>query len=363
MLVLAGCSTSSQQSSPQTERSTPIPTPTATSTPAPTTTVTSTNETSNPVEYGDVTYYNATESEIQAVNETMANFFEELPENETERMDVVASTARESCGYGTINETMFASASFAHERGQQLYHVSRLMQNNFNSRINPSRIRTAAQTSAKIGQYTTIVGTYNEYHEAACAFNRNDPETVEDYYLASAALGFELLMFQYGMYYKTAFKANRALSHHRTYRVVQSTFGDKALGLMMSGSYWLVHGSLHAAPDFAQNQADEMNLTISQEATEAERHEAIEQFAGAKVVPRDVSVAATRCYNDIKEQREDDESLFDQARKFAEDVRGDFLGGKYTISNVVKSASGVEPGELNAEEMDKMRNCIQREQP
>lgn len=325
-------------------------------------TATPTNQRPLSVGDGKVTYYNATESEIQAVNETMANFFEELPENETERMTVVAGMARRSCSYGTVNETMFTTASFAHERGQQLYQVARLMRSNFNSRIKPTRIRNVAQTSAKIGKYTTIVGTYNDYHEAACAFDRDKPETVEDYYLASAALGFELLMFQYGMYYKTAFKANRALSHHRTYRVVQSTFGDKALGVMMSGSYWLVHGSLQAAPNFVRDRADEMNITVSSETTEVAHHRGVERFVGAEVVPRQVSEAATRCYNNIKEQTEDDDSLFDRARKIAEDITGDFLGGEYTVSEVVETAEGVEPGELSEQQMKKMQNCIKKNQ-
>ncbi|WP_042662913.1 hypothetical protein [Haloferax sp. ATB1] len=309
-----------------------------------------------------MTYYNATKSEIRAVNDTMTHFFEKLPENETQRTAVVATMASESCTYGKVNETMFTSASFAHKRGQQLYHVARLMRANFNSNINPIQIRKVARTSSKIGQYTTIVGTYNDYHKAACAFDRDSPETVEDYYLASAALGFELLMFQYGMYYKTAFKANRALSHQRTYRVVQSTFGDEALGLMMSGSYWLVHGGLQAAPNFVRDRADEMNLTISSEATEVDHQRTIEKFVGSKVVPRQVSEAATLCYNNIKEQAEDDGSLFNQAEEFAEDIRGGFLGGEYTISEVVETAEGVEPSKLSEEQMKKMQNCIEKQQ-
>ena len=361
MLILAGCSTASQQPAPQTER--PLQTTTApAATPTQISTSTTTEQTTKTVEYGEVTYYNATESEIQTINETMAHFFEDLPENKTERTAIVAKMADKSCAAGKVNKTLFTSASLAHERGQQLYHVARLMRNNFNSRINPTRIRKVARRSAKIGKYTTIVGTYNDYHEAACAFNRDKPETVEDYYLASAALGFELLMFQYGMYYKTAFKANRVLSHSRTYRVVQSTFGDEALGLMMSGSYWLVHGTLQAAPNYVRNEADEMNITLSRDVVQKDRRGMIEQFVGAKVVPRSVSVAATRCYNKIKNQTKNDSGLFNQAKEFAKDFTGRLLNGEYTVSEVFKTAKGVNPDELSKEEMKKMKNCLEESQ-
>lgn len=356
MLILAGCSTASQQPGSQPEQpvQTTIPTPTPTSA----TPTTPTKQAEKSVEYSQVTYYNATETEIQAINETMAHFFEDLPENRLERTAIVAKMAKESCNARTVNKTLFASASFTHERGQQLYHVARLMRNNYNSRINPTRIRKVAQRSAEIGKYTTIVGTYNKYHEASCAFDRDNPETIEDYYLASAALGFELLMFQYGMYYKTAFKANRVLSHHRTYRVVQATFGDDALGLMMSGSYWLVHGTLQAAPNFARNQADEMDITLSRDATRVDHHGMVERFAGAKVVPRSVSETAKQCYNRVRNQSKSNGGLFSQGKKLTQDITGKFREGKYTTSEVLGTAKGVNPQELSEEQMKKVSVCV-----
>lgn len=354
MLILAGCSTTAQQSGPKPTTPEQITISTFTPTPIPT------ENSPDSVEYGKVTYYNATESEIQAVNETMVRFFEDLPENRTERTTVVAGMADTSCTAGTVNETLFTSTSLAHERGQQLYHVARLMRANYNSRINPARIRKVAQTSAEIGKYTTIVGTYNNYHKAACAFDRNDSETVEDYYLASATLGFELLMFQYGMYYKTAFRANRVLSHQRTYRVVQSTFGDEALGLMMSGSYWLVHGGLNAAPDFVREEADKRNLTLSQEATHPSQHQRVERFVGAEVIPPSVSDAATKCFNEVKKQNKSGDGLLGKTNDYAKNVGGDLLNGEYTVSEVLESTQEINPQELSEKQMKRVQNCIEK---
>ena len=356
--MLSGCSTASHNPTP--EKATAVQTPTPTPTSEPTTTSTSDRQVEKTLEYEEVTYYNATKSDIRAVNETMVHFFEKLPENKSERTATVAKVASESCALPKTNETVFTAASYAHKRGQQLYHVARLMRTNFNSRIKPVQIHNAAQTSAKIGKYTTIVGTYNDYQEAACAFDRDDPESREDFYLASAALGFELLMFQYGMYYKTAFKANRVLSHQRTYRVVQSTFGDEALGLLMSGSYWLVHGTLQAAPKFVRERADEMNVTLSEDATHLDGEETIDQFVGAEVVPQTVSNAAKRCYDKIKKRSESNDGWLGQAEEFANDVRNDLPDTEYSVSDVLESVKGVQPEELSEDQMRKVRNCIEK---
>lgn len=78
-------------------------------------------------------------------------------------------------------------------------------------------------------------------------------------------------MMQNQIYYKTAFKVTRKASHTRTFRTIQSVFGDDALRIVMSESYWLVHGSLNGLTSFIRDEAQERNLTISNASADREK--------------------------------------------------------------------------------------------
>lgn len=371
LLVTAGCATSTNSiSNPSTtarEVTTPETTQTTTTAEKTTTSrqtslrATATSHESNTIVRGDVTYHNASEEKLRQVNETMAHFFEKLPANKSERMETVATAANTSCGFYPINASLFNAASSAHERGQQLYRVAQVMNEHFNSRIQPSQIRSAAQDARKVGQYATVIGTYNNYVKASCPFDRDKPETVEDYYLATAALGFELLMFQYSMYYKTAFTVTRKVSHTHTYRVFQVTYGDKALGMVMSGTYWLTHGTLQAAPKFVRDELDQMNINTTANVSGGNYSSQVEQFAGAEVVPRGLSADVARCVEQATNETEASGGVFGSISDTASDVVDsvqDELRGGFTTAEVLKTVKGADARNLTEEQIQKVQKCM-----
>lgn len=207
-----------------------------------------------------------TASERASIHEAITHAFEKLPENRTERLAYTAALAEQTCLNGTVNTSaveLMGNVSGASKR--QLYrvkHVTATVQG-FNNQIDPDQVQGSIEAAGSIAKYATIIGTVNEYEQAACAFDVNNPESVEDYYLATAALTVELAFIQYGVAYRVSSKVTRMASHTSTFRMVQSKFGDDALSLLMSETYWLVNGQIAGAQAAAFTIADEQNITLN----------------------------------------------------------------------------------------------------
>ena len=230
----------------------------------------SSNTTNGAVNAYELVLDNVSADETETINGTVRSFYQGMPSNETERLETTAEIANESCNLSTINATTFSTAADVQREGYRLYHVSELLSSNYNQNIDTDRLRVVIQGADRVGQYAPIVGSYNEYHEASCNFDRDDPESVEEFYLASAALGTEIMFVQYGATYRASSRLTRVASHTRAYRTVQTRFGDDALALLMSETHWAARNTLSGAPNFIVEQYTENNLTLESEVILAE---------------------------------------------------------------------------------------------
>lgn len=275
MLVLSGCAQSTplenvDSPSDSTARLTATSITTSTPTPKPRLTPTSsdTENTSTILtkQIGEFTVYNLTEEKAHSIESGMQGFFAKLPENESERSETTAQVAKTSCREGDyINDAVFEGTDKLNRQGYRVYHAALTFNDEFNSDIQPDRVKTVITTTGKVAKYTTVIGAYNEYYEASCAFDEEDPESVKHFYYASAALGFELLLIQNQVYYKSALVLTRKASHTRAFRLVQSLFGDDALRILMSETHWLLRNSLQGANQFVGDEAASMNISLSED--------------------------------------------------------------------------------------------------
>ena len=297
LVPLAGCGSVVDTTTPvnanaeiETVESTPTETPIPTSTPTEAPTLTPTETTSTPKVSQEDTQQNrtqllSTESEdCSEINGTVfcgpaeqrseeirlaaTHAFENLPENRSERLAVTAQMANASCANATETANLAVidpvkNASDLSKR--QLYRVKHSAETlqRFNDRVDPEKVESAIDAADTVATYATVVGTLQKYNEAACAFDRDDPESVEDYYLATATLTVELAMLQYGVAYRVSSKATRMASHTRTFGMIQSHFGDDALRIAMSETHWLVRGQMDGAQAMIASNADEHNLSMS----------------------------------------------------------------------------------------------------
>lgn len=176
---------------------------------------------------------------------------------------MTAAIARQSCGLPRIPD--FRSIeNGSSESKRQLYrvkHAATTLQA-YEERIDPGRIQQSIEFAGTVAKYATVAGAYKEYRDASCAFNASKPETVEDYYIATAALTVELAMLQYGVSYKVASKATRMASHTSTFRMVQSRFGNDALRILMSETHWAVRGQVTGVQATVATELDQRNITM-----------------------------------------------------------------------------------------------------
>lgn len=267
-----------------TESSDPTSTPTESPTPAPTEAA-STPEESQEDPQQNRTQLLSTESEdCSEINGTVfcgpaeqrseeirlaaTHAFENLPENRSERLAVTAQMANASCANATetanlsVVDPVENASSLSKRQLYRVKHGAETLQG-FNDRVDPKKVEAAIDTADTVATYATVVGTFQNYNEAACAFDRDDPESVEDYYLATATLTVELAMLQYGVAYRVSSKATRMASHTRTFGMIQSHFGDDALRIAMSETHWLVRGQMDGSQAMIASNTDEHNLSIS----------------------------------------------------------------------------------------------------
>jgi len=262
LVVLAGCSTTGDK--PQSPMQEEAETEVVTEAPEQTSSQSTISTQKPPTqEINGVIYYNMTPRKTENVRSVMSGFYSRLPENQSDRLNITSSVAETTCERSAKIDLTALNASSESKR--QLYRVKHAAKSMsaFNDKIKPSKIDTAISTASTAAQYTTVAGSYNEYYEAACAFDRDNPETVEDFYIASAALGVELAMMQYGVYYKVSSKTVRVASHTRTFRMVQAKFGDDALRIFMSEAHWAIRGQVNGVNRFIAEQAKKSNLDLN----------------------------------------------------------------------------------------------------
>lgn len=208
---------------------------------------------------------NLTTSKFESIESTARNIHYKLRNlNHSERLNVTQAVAQRSCSLPAFNSSIADQASTVREesfRAKHLYEVASAYSRHFNADINPEEIRSRVDKVGVVGQFAPVVGSYNNYREKACAFDADDPDTVQDFYIASAGLGMEFALIQQQVYYKTSFKAVQKASHTAPFKMVQSQFGDDALSLMMSEAHWFARGHLSGAKTFTVQKFQQMNLS------------------------------------------------------------------------------------------------------
>lgn len=176
---------------------------------------------------------------------------------------MTADIAQQSCNLPPIPDFQ-SIENGSSESKRQLYrvtHAAKTLQA-YDERIDPAKIQQSIEIAGTVAKYATVAGTYKEYRDTSCAFNVSKPETVEDYYIATASLSVELAMLQYGVSYKVASKATRMASHTATFRMVQSRFGNDALRILMSETHWAVRGQVAGVQATVASELDQRNITM-----------------------------------------------------------------------------------------------------
>jgi hypothetical protein len=132
----------------------------------------------------------------------------------------------------------------------------------------------------------------------------------------------------------------------------------------------MVRGSLQGAPDFAQRKADELNLTVSENATRGDNvTRAVEEFVGSDALPPKLDERAKNCSRKVLNGTDEEDILdaADEAGSVLGDVARNPEGAAdnlttrvegYNASEAIERAEGVDASNLTEEQRQKIEHCI-----
>lgn len=362
MILVAGCSSGASNSDPDPETPADTVTPTRERT---------TQETTSRGENhtGPVSLENASREKKRAVNDSLRSFYGGLTAMESRPDEVAATAAQRSCStLPKINRSFLTSPGETQERARVLSHAAGVLNSNYdNVHVSPAKLRTVADGAGTLAKYTTLIGPWNAYREASCAFDRDKPETVEDYYIATGALVFELAMMQNQVYYKTGFKAVNVASHNRAYRRIQTEFGDEVFGLSMSVSHWAARGSLESAFAFVREKAIAMNVSVDDSASNVSR--LTNQFAPslgseweqAMGESSNVTELVETCYDEVDAEGSESGGWLDEAGDAFDSVKDageSVVSGDYNVSDAIGDAEGINRSQVSDETLSRIKGCV-----
>lgn len=212
-------------------------------------------------------------------------FLAKFPQNRTKRNRTVTDAATAVCnGHDRV---VANTASNSTKAGQEFYrgtyrvaHAADTMHDlgaNINVDTIDHRMQMARDYSGKAAKYAPVVGSYQRLHNASCAVKRDEPGSMEDFYIASAEFTVNLVFAEQGVIYKASFRttgmASRAVGLNRLARVC----GYKCVGLVQSEVHWLVRGTYSGALSTVSAEAMDGNLTVD------EWNESVRQEVGGYV--------------------------------------------------------------------------------
>ena len=371
MLVVAGCngSRSTGQFYSDTSTANYVASPHSTTletTTRPTTPVETTSRTNTSVKL--VSLKRAPQSKIKEINESLKGFYGGLTKEQVQPKAVAAIAAKRTCSnLSKINRSLLVDPSNTQKASRILSHATEILNSNYDSvHVSPRRLRRVANGAGTLAKYTTLIGPWNAYYEASCRFDRNDPESVENYYISTGALVFELSMMQYQVYYKTSFKAVNIASHSRAYRTIHSTFGDDVFGLSMSISHWAARETLESVPLFVREKAVELNISVNGSTTNVNQIRG--QFGPSLAsswnqstqAKDEVTKLVKSCYEETK-SKDSGGGLFGDLLSSGEKIVSDTFSEDYNVSDALEDLDGVDATEVSDRTMNQIGKCVSEE--
>lgn len=267
MVVLAGCTTDAptDPNSPDTEtpESTPSPTPPPEKEQSVDEEV---KEAATNIRSKDVPH-----DAQDHLRSSLTGLYADLPENESERKDEMRDIAAEVCAdrEAIPYEDIIEGSGDLHEYTYTIGHTSQTMNEQFSAGLNTdrigSRMSSARGVTAPVSKYAPLVGSYNRFHEAACAFEVGEPGSEEEFYVATAALTMELVLLQYGVFYKASFRATGTAANKLSLMKIYHACGANCYKLTLSQIHWGVRGTLAQASGYAISKSSEIGVELREE--------------------------------------------------------------------------------------------------
>jgi len=256
LLPLAGCG--SATTADRTPRPTPEPTRTASPTPSPTPEPPTTEGNQSLEALAEskgvdaVELNNTTKERVRGV---VANFSENLPENETERRVVLLDTADSVCqakrqDYANrVNlSAVENNASESKKLARRLHYSSQIVNERFTDDVPVSEFGKVRDGVNKASKYAPVLGSTQRFMEASCAASeKRTNESIREFQIAAMMVGVDLVLASTGVAYSPAFKGTRFVMNTGSkvglYRL-RYVCGNRCWALAWSETHWALRGGM-----------------------------------------------------------------------------------------------------------------------
>lgn len=275
LLPLAGCG--SATTADRTPRPTPEPTRTASPTPSPTPEPTPTTDRNQSLEaIAEAKGVNAAElnnSTKERVRGVVANFSENLPENETERRTALLDTADSVCQakrQDYANEVNLSAvesnATESKKLARRLHYSSQIINERFTDDVPVSEFGNVRDGVNKASKYAPVLGSTQRFMETACeASEKRTDNSIREFQIAAMMVGVDLVLASTGVAYSPAFKGTRFVMNTGSkvglYRL-RYVCGNRCWALAWSEVHWTLRGGMvkgiHEAVSLTANTSLEL---------------------------------------------------------------------------------------------------------
>jgi len=256
LLPLAGCG--SATTADRTPRPTPEPTRTASPTPSPTPEPPTTDGNQSLEALAEskgvdaVGLNNTTKERVRSV---VANFSENLPENETERRVALLDTADSVCQAKRqeyANEINLSAvennATESKKLARRLHYSSQIVNERFTDDVPVSEFGKVRDGVSKASKYAPVLGSTQRFMEASCnASEERTNESIREFQIAAMMVGVDLVLASTGVAYSPAFKGTRFVMNTGSkvglYRL-RYVCGNRCWALAWSETHWALRGGM-----------------------------------------------------------------------------------------------------------------------
>lgn len=272
LVVLAGCNGPQSVSSSPTEKATvdidsnsmPAGTETHRSTSSPTSDARSVPE--------GIENVNLSDQQREQVHTTMADFYEKLPDEQSERRETVIDVAERICGNYTDFEESVDVAAVADGDIQRARHNIRradfavqMINEHFTDNIDRSALTKLRSGSADAARYAPLYASYNQMAEDACRVERTqNDQAIEDFQTSALYFGVEMALIQSGVFYKPAFGTTRAISNNLALSRIRFLCGDRCYALALSEIHWGLRGTPLGLLNYYKENTEGINPSSDQ---------------------------------------------------------------------------------------------------
>lgn len=291
---------------------------------------------------------------------TLTNLYTNLPKDKAEREEEIQGFATAVCREQDpipYEEEVEGSGDF-HEYTYTVTYASLALNEQFNTELNTNKIESrmaqARGVTAPVSKYAPVVGSYNRFHNAACAYEPGDPDSEEALYIATAGLTAELIFMQHGVFYKASFAATGTAANQLSLMKIYHACGPRCYQLTLSQIHWGLRGSLAQAGGYIAETSTKYGIEISQDEIDHEQlYTMLQEEYGDTFDTEELFEQQQQrveyCLNDVKDQG---------VLESIEDTVSEFNPSDLTVENVTDTTGNVDWNMIPDDEEDEFYNCV-----